>query len=609
MSTAPRKTIQLLSDVVINKIAAGEVVERPASVLKEMLENSVDAGATRIEVELVDGGRKLIAISDNGTGMDRDNALLSVERHATSKIRDVDDIEQIATLGFRGEALAAISSVSRFTLTTRPHDEDIGTEIAISGGRMQDVRDAGCPAGTRIEVRNLFFNVPARRKFLRTDRTELAHARQLFLVHALAHPEISMRLVVDEREVYNLPAGEGLGDRICELYNRAFFESLCPVDFGLNGIEITGFVGVPAASRKDRSEQHVFINGRPAAAPVIYHAINQAYNTLLPRGRYPVLFLFVEMEPELVDVNVHPTKKEVRFRRPGELRDCVIEGVQLALQPRSRGAVISEAMPTIPQQQFSDPIPPRPQASQMEMGGMPQARAVVFPKVVSHSQAVPVSQPQTVPVAGAQPESEVPACDSVQQESWAHAKIMGQVGGLFVVMEADDGLILMDPHAAHERVLYEKFMRAVEDNNVKTQGLLTPETFDLQPADADIVRRNLTLLIEMGFGVSEFGGDTFMVDAMPAYLKKGRAQDILADVAHELEAGGRRGGTQNWAKEKVAQASCKAAVKANDALSFGEIQQLVKDLARADMPYTCPHGRPTVIFMGYQELRRKFGRE
>lgn len=607
MGAAPRKTIRLLSDIVINKIAAGEVVERPASVLKEMLENSVDAGSTRIEVELVDGGRKLIAISDNGVGMGRDNALLSVERHATSKIRDVDDIEQIATLGFRGEALAAISSVSRFTLITRPHDEEVGTEISITGGRMQDVRDAGCPSGTRIEVRNLFFNVPARRKFLRTDKTELAHARQLFLVHALAHPKVSMRLVVDEREVYNLPAGDGLADRICELYNREFFEALCPVDFGLNGIEVTGFVGLPSASRKDRSEQHVFINGRPASAPVIYHAINQAYNTLLPKGRHPVLFLFVEMEPELVDVNVHPTKKEVRFRRPGELRDCVIEGVQLALRPGSRGADIPLAGRGLPQAQFSDPIPPveRDRVSQMEMDGMPQVRQVVFPKRVSHAQASIGALPQDPDAAAVLAEPELTG----QEESWSRARIMGQVGGLFVVMEADDGLILMDPHAAHERVLYEKFMREVEENNVKTQGLLSPETFDLQPADADVVRRNLVLLVEMGFGVSEFGGDTFMVDAMPVYLKKGRAQDLLADVAHELDAGGRRGGTQNWAKEKVAMAACKAAVKANDALSFGEIQQLVKDLARATMPYTCPHGRPTVIFMGYHELRRKFGRE
>lgn len=605
MDAAPRRTIRLLSDIVINKIAAGEVVERPASVLKEMLENSVDAGSSRIDVELVDGGRKLIAISDNGTGMDRDNALLSVERHATSKIRDVDDIEKIGTLGFRGEALAAISSVSRFTLTSRPHDEDIGTEITINGGRMQDVRDAGCPAGTRIEVRNLFFNVPARRKFLRTDKTELAHARQLFLVHALAHPKVSMRLTVDEREVYNLPAGDGLEDRVCELYNRDFFEALCPVDFGFNGVGITGLVGLPASSRKDRSEQHIFINGRPASAPVIYHAINQAYNTLLPRGRHPVVFLFVEMDPELVDVNVHPTKKEVRFRRPGELRDCIIEGIQHALQPRSQGAAIRSAEPAIPRQQFTDRIQPREESDQLEMAGMPDVRSVVFPKSVSHAQGAPIQQ-QFDQVAALP--SSAPAVTE-PQESWAQAKIMGQAGGLFVVMEADDGLILMDPHAAHERVLYEKFMRAVEDNNVKTQGLLTPETFDLQPADADVVRRNQALLVEMGFGVSEFGGDTFMVDAMPTYFKKGRAQDILADVANELEAGGRRGGTQNWAKERVAQAACKAAVKANDALSLGEIQQLVKDLARATMPYTCPHGRPTVIFMGYQELRRKFGRE
>ncbi len=611
MENGPRRTIQLLSDIVINKIAAGEVVERPASVLKEMLENSIDAGAKRIDVELVDGGRKLIAISDDGCGMDRDNALLSVERHATSKIRDVDDIEQISTLGFRGEALAAISAVSRFSIVTRPHDEDVGTEIVITGGRLQDVRDAGCPAGTRIEVRNLFFNVPARRKFLRTDKTELAHARQLFLVQALAYPEVSMRLVVDEREVYNLPAGEGLGDRICELYNREFFESLCPVDFGFNGIELSGFVSLPSASRKDRSEQHVFINGRAAAAPVIYNALNQAYSTLLPHGRYPIVFLFVKMDPELVDVNVHPTKKEVRFRRPSELRDCVIEGVVQALTPQKSEQSADFSLPLmkssdelpIPRQQFSDPILSKDEkpSMQLEIAGIPKARDVSFPKELSRSIT---NRETTVGDVWQKKEPEVE-----RGEKWAHAKIMGQAGGLFVVMEADDGLILMDPHAAHERVLFEKFMRDVENSSVKTQGLLTPETFDLQPNDAEIVRNNLTLLSEMGFGVSEFGGETFMVDAMPTYLNKGRAQDILVDVAHELDAGGRRGGTQNWAQEKVAMAACKAAVKANDALSIPEIQHLVKELACATMPYTCPHGRPTVIFMGYSELRRKFGRE
>jgi len=335
-----KPVIQLLPDQVINKIAAGEVVERPASVMKELFENSIDAGATQVDVEIIRGGRQLIAITDNGSGMDRDQALLSIERHATSKIRTEADIENIHTLGFRGEALSAISSVSRFTLITRPKEELSGTEIQIAGGKLLSVEDIGCPVGTRIEIRNLFFNVPARRKFLRAEQTELSHIRQLFLVHALAHPTIGMSLKVDERIVYNLPMAGKMEDRITKLYNTGFFEQLLPIEYSDGEHTITGFAGLPQTGRKDRQDQYIFVNGRPASAPVVYHALNEAYHALIAKGRFPAVFLFIEMAPSLVDVNVHPAKKEVRFRRPNPLRDAVVGALRKALafqEPEDRG--------------------------------------------------------------------------------------------------------------------------------------------------------------------------------------------------------------------------------------------------------------------------------
>ena len=323
--------IRRLPDELASKIAAGEVVERPASVMKELFENALDAGATQVDVEIIRGGRQLIAITDNGCGMDRDQALLSVERHATSKIRSEADIENIHTLGFRGEALSSISSVSRFTLITRTEENLSGTEIQIAGGKMLSVEEIGCPVGTRMEIRNLFFNVPARRKFLRAEQTELSHIRQLFLVHALAHPGIGMSLKVDERIVYNLPMAGKMEDRITELYNHGFFEQLLPLDYTDGEHTITGYAGLPQTGRKDRQDQYIFVNGRPAAAPVVYHALNEAYHSLIAKGRFPAVFLFIEMEPSLVDVNVHPTKKEVRFRHPNQLRDAVLAALHKAL--------------------------------------------------------------------------------------------------------------------------------------------------------------------------------------------------------------------------------------------------------------------------------------
>ncbi len=594
----PKPVIQLLPDQVINKIAAGEVVERPASVMKELFENSLDAGATQVDVEVIRGGRQLISITDNGCGMGRDQALLSIERHATSKIRSEADIENIHTLGFRGEALAAISSVSRFTLITRPEEELAGTEIQIAGGKFLSCEDIGSPVGTRIEIRNLFFNVPARRKFLRAEQTELSHIRQLFLVHALAHPAIGMSLKVDERMVYNLPAAGKMEDRISELYNHGFFEQLLPVDHSTDDYKITGYAGLPQTGRKDRQDQYIFVNGRPAAAPVVYHALNEAYHALIAKGRYPAVFLFIEMEPSLVDVNVHPTKKEVRFRRPNQLRDAIVAALNQALsfQSEAAPAAIESDNETIV---LPPPAPVRPKfETQKQMEEL-----LVRPEVVESKKPAPPR-----PDAG---DGVSPAPSPKPQTStspWGWCRIVGQIGENYVVLETEDGYVLMEPRAAHERVLFEKFMAAVREHAVQKQGLLAPETIDLLPADAQIVRDHVDAMQELGFGVSEFGGDTFIVDALPVYVQDGPAESLLVEIARELEKAGKKRGARELVQEKIAQSACQTAVRTKDRLSDQAIEKLVADLAKTEMPYTSPRGRPTLIYTSFTELDRKFSR-
>ena len=612
-----KPVIQLLPDQVINKIAAGEVVERPASVMKELFENALDAGATQVDVEVIRGGRQLMAVTDNGCGMNRDQALLSIERHATSKIRSEADIENIHTMGFRGEALAAISSVSRFTLITRPEEELSGTEIQIAGGKFLSCEEIGCPVGTRMEIRNLFFNVPARRKFLRAEQTELAHIRQLFLVMALAHPDIGMSLKVDERIVYNLPKSGKMEDRISELYSHGFYEQLLPVDYADGDYRITGYAGLPQTGRKDRQDQFIFVNRRPASAPVVYHALNEAYHSLIARGRYPAVFLFIEMDPSLVDVNVHPTKKEVRFRKPNQLRDAVVAALGRALSFNSVEGQPAQSQPSPEIESDGEGVAlPPPKAVRPKVETQNQMdELLVRPAIVEHQAAkgrMPPPPPETNPAPkheeppGPDAPPSAPAAGS--RSPWGWCRMVGQLGGSYVVLETEDGYVLMEPRAAHERVLFEKFMRAVHRHEVKKQGLLVPETIELLPSDALIVRRHLDVLEELGFGISEFGGDTFIVDALPVFVQSEPAETLLVEMVREIEKAGKKRAARELILEQIAQAACQTAVRSKDRLTEKEIEKLVADLAETEMPYTSPRGRPTLIFTSFSELDRKFSR-
>ncbi len=601
------RSIQLLSDDVINKIAAGEVVDRPASVLKELVENSIDAGSRNIAIALVDGGRKLISVSDDGCGMTRDDALLCIERHATSKLRSADDLERVATLGFRGEALAAIAAVSRFTIATRPADANDATEITISGGKILEVRETGAPPGTTMAARNLFFNVPARRRFLRSDQTELAHLRQVFLLHALAHPALGFRLVVDEREIYRLTPGASLEDRLRELLGSPVVRALRAVDATHEGVRVRGFASLPHTTRGDRSEQYVFVNSRPATAPVVGFAIAEAYQSLLPRGRHPLAVLFLEMDPSLVDVNVHPTKKEVRFRHPPAIRDAIIGGIRkaLAIAP-AHGSQMPSGLPKM-KDLFVPAGRPATVSRSSDLPGLP---AFPYPRVQPGGGPPAQNTNAGVPAAPQQQIENSGRDDSESHRSpWLWCRVLGQVGGTFVILETEDGMVLMDPQAAHERVIFERYLGEAARGAIHSQGLLAPESVSLPPEQARVIRKFLAAIQEMGFGIGEFGGDSFVIDALPACLgNKISAAQLLSDLAGQIEKGTPRGSSASWIREQVAQAACHAAVRARDALKPGEIEALVRDLARCEMPYTCPHGRPTVIFMGFQELKKKFGR-
>lgn len=595
MGAMVRKPIRVLADDVINKIAAGEVVDRPASVVKELVENALDAGASAIDVEIVAGGKTLIAVSDNGFGMDRNNALLAIERHATSKIGGVGDIEKIATMGFRGEALAAISAVSRFRMRTRPAEELSGTELVMAGGKLQDVRASGCPPGTLVEVRNLFFNVPARRKFLRSERTEEAYAREAFIAHALANPETGFRLKCDGRTVSALPCNATVGQRLGDLFPSIALADLRPVSGCSGAVRVTGFVGLPSATRADRSGQRFFVNRRPVAATLLSGAVRDGYDTLVPKNRHPVVFLFLELAPELVDVNVHPAKREVRFFSPAAVREAVSSAIRQAL--RAPGNVFGGVDRALPLAAVS---PSRPPGTARGRGAGEIEHPVRISLPGPGRKSFARSRESMLPLAGQAP--------GAVRAPWSWRRFIGQIGNLYAILETEDGLVLMDFHAAHERVLFEEFMALSASGDVRSQALLMAETVVLPPADADCLRRNLSALQKAGFGVSHFGRDTFLVDAVPACFGSAPARGLILEIAGALNEASDRAKGIAAVEEIVARSACRAAVKARTRIEPQEMERLIERLERAEMPYTCPHGRPIIIHFSFQELAKRFGR-
>ena len=676
----PVNRIRLLSEQVANQIAAGEVVERPASVVKELVENALDARAERVTVEIQAGGRSLVRVSDDGLGMSRDDALLCLERHATSKIKLAEDLSAITTMGFRGEALPSIASVSRFSLTTRERASDSpeGTQVIVAGGRIAEVKAAGGAPGTCVEVRQLFFNLPARRKFLRTEETEAAQVQHYLTLAALAYPEVAFTFQKDGRLVWQLPAqksGPAVSSRLEALRERLRallgVEKLLPVNF-LTALDesaapaepdifetalpagappalaetppppatlrVWGFIGAPGVSRATREGQHLFVNRRPVENRGLNYALMEGYHTALMKGRYPVCCLFLELDPAAVDVNIHPAKREVKFHREAEVRRRVCQAIRETLlafhteperPPVNPPAATAEpvapparqaALPHFPEPlrppDVVDPSPaPKPTTTRTGPAPSPVA-ANLFPPAASAPRTgvtpptpalplLPAGSGEAVTPAALRPgttSASVPLLN-------VPLRLVGVIGRLYVVLESDRGLVLLDQHAAHERILFEQMMTRIETNTAApSQKLLLPETIELPPRDAQFLREQLSALTRLGVGLSEFGERTFLLDALPPFVKVPDSRRFVFDLVDELRAAGREVNLARLGELTVAKTVCRHAVKANDPLGGPELDHLIEDLRRCAMPYTCPHGRPTLIEMNYRELEKKFGR-
>jgi DNA mismatch repair protein MutL len=645
--------IKLLSEQVANQIAAGEVIERPASVVKELVENSLDAGAKMVSVEIQAGGRSLVRVTDDGCGMSRDDALLCLERHATSKIERAEDLAAITTMGFRGEALPSIASVSRFTLTTRERDAQSpeGTQIIVTGGKIAEVKAAGSAGGTSLEVRQLFFNLPARRKFLRTEETEAAHIQHYLTLAALAFPEVAFTFQKDGRLIWQLPAVKSeratssriealrerlralLGDEKLVLVNFSasleedfkaeedeIFENAVPDKAAAENlrseIRVWGLIGSPGVSRATRDNQFVFVNRRPVENRGVNYALIEGYHNSLMKGRYPICCLFLEIDPAVVDVNIHPAKREVKFRRESEVRKFVAQAVRESLLAFHEEPKVQSPKPK------ADPTPDiQIEISHLSMPApakaapVPQAIATdtLEPKTQSLAPQAPSPRPQTLNVPPSSPPRTIPFSQTVSSSPTpllnVPLRLVGVIGRLYVVLESDRGLVLLDQHAAHERILYEQMLNRLEQNEfAPTQKLLLPETIELSPRDANFLRNQLAALTRLGVGLNEFGERTFLLDALPPFVKAADARRFVLDLVDELKAAGREVSLARLGEHTVAKTVCRHAVKANDPLAGPELENLVADLRACAMPYTCPHGRPTLIEMNYRELEKKFGR-
>ncbi len=607
--------VRILHDRVANQIAAGEVIERPAAVVKELVENALDAGATRIEVEFRQGGRSLMRVEDNGSGMGRDDALLALERHATSKIVEAADLDRLASYGFRGEALPSIASVSRFLLQTREAGSDAGTEVLVNGGKLLHVRECGRPVGTRIEVSQLFNSVPARRKFLKTDQTEAAHIVQCVRLYALACPRTAFTLVEDGRVIFRSPECSSLEERVTEIFGRQVAEALLPIRQEEPGLRLTGLIGRPGVGRSTRHEMIVFVNARPVDSRTLNYALIESYSESLPKGRYPLAFVFFECDPAAVDVNVHPAKREVRFRSEPQVRSFVIRSVLQTLRTAAATA-LGEAGGAAPEPgpSAAGAVPP-PAASARLLpawtGPAPIAARSAPAPAPAAAIAVPVAPvavashrlASSVPVAGSAPV--VPARDALALvRGW---RFVGVAHGHYALFETAAGLVLLDRRAAHERVWFERLREQFRAGAVPSQRLLLPVPVEFDAVATALLLDRLEFLRAHGFDVGEFGRNFFRIEAVPAWMEPAEAEPFLRDLVGGFRDGSIPDGATDLARDELARRAAARAIRL-PAAGEAEARALVEALFATRSPLTNPAGRPTYLELNHAELARRFQR-
>jgi DNA mismatch repair protein MutL len=620
--------VRILPDRVANQIAAGEVIERPAAVVKELVENALDAGATRIEVEFRHGGRALMRVEDNGHGMSRDDALLALERHATSKIAEAADLDRLASYGFRGEALPSIASVSRFDLQTREADSEAGTEILVNGGKFVHVRDCGRPVGTRIEVSHLFNSVPARRKFLKTDQTEAAHIVHCVRLYALACPRTAFTLIEDGRVIFRSPECRTLEERIAEIFGRQIAEALVPIECVEPGLRLSGLIGRPGIGRSTRHEMIVFVNARPVDSRTLNYALIESYNESLQKGRYPLAFVFFECDPAAVDVNVHPAKREVRFRSEQQVRGFVIRAVLQRLRELTAPGI---ADGSIADRGLRIADSPKPEGAKPESGDRkpettnawapPEGRspAPIHRADLSalHASSSPASNSNlgiptfpSTPVSGfrspvsGNPQSAIR--DPQLPASTPAWRFVGLAHGNYALFETPAGVVLLDRRATHERVWFERLREQFRAGTVPSQRLLLPVPVELDAIAAALLLDRLKFLQSHGFDVAEFGRNFFRVEAVPVWMEPADAEPFLRDLLGAFREGVISDQNQELARDELARLAAAKAVRLPEKVGEVELKALVAELFRTRSPLSSPSGRPTYIELNHGELARRF---
>ena len=667
--------IQVLDQVTIDKIAAGEVIERPASVVKELVENAIDAGATSVTVEIKDGGISLIRIMHNGCGIEHDEVRSAFLRHSTSKIRTVEDIAHIRSLGFRGEALSSIAAVTQTELITKTPDAELGTRYVIEGGKEVALEETGAPNGTTFLVRQLFYNVPARRKFLKTPVTEAGHIQDLLIHLTLSHPEVSFLFISNGQEKLRTSGSGKLKDVIYQVYGRDVAANLLDIDYEKGGLRISGYLGKPVITRGNRNFENFFVNGRYVKSPMISKSLEDAYRDFTMQHKFPFAVLHFHVDGEEIDVNVHPTKMELRFQRQQEVYNTVFEGVhRRLLEPE----LIQKAEVPDPVTVPEASAPEKKPEERVKPGESPfllKPKSAVKPETAAATYAAPANVPAASPAAGpaASPAVEAPDTQEAHDEDYfirkmrervmayhersssaevrgtdqiyrpekqeeriresvkyaaeskpeqldlfeehflkrevrAEYKLIGQVFDTYWLVQYQDSLYIIDQHAAHERVLYERTLKGMKDRAFTSQYLSPPIILSLTMQEAELLRENMDRFARIGFEIEPFGGEEYAVRAVPDNLFSIAKKELLMEMIDDLADGISTSMTPELIDEKVASMSCKAAVKGNSRLSAQEVDALIGELLTLDNPYHCPHGRPTIIAMTKKELEKKFKR-
>lgn len=608
--------IKVLDSVTINKIAAGEVIERPSSVVKELVENAIDAKATAVTIEIKDGGISFIRITDNGQGFEKDDIPVAFLRHSTSKIRSVEDLMTVSSLGFRGEALSSISAVSQIELITKTHESLMGTRYVIEGGKEKQIEAVGCPDGTTFIVRNLFYNTPARRKFLKTPVTEGNYIAELVEKLAMSHPDMSFRFISNNQNKLHTSGNGNIKDIIYHIYGRDISANLLPVSYNSEHLKIDGFIGKPVVNRGNRNFENYYINGRFIKSNIINKAIEESYKSFMMQHKYPFTALHFTIDQNLLDVNVHPTKMELRFSNGEEIYNVVLDVILKALTHK-------EFIPDVTLFEKENKEAPKP----------PKAMRIPEPFEVKRQKET--VQAETIkPTVTMLPKTEVPPVAPVilkessgynrprvepvqivkaeqnqfllDEKNIPKHKIIGQVFSTYWIVEFEDKLYIIDQHAAHEKVLYERIMAKYKENKADSQNLMPPVVITLGSTDIETLNEHMEHFAELGYEIEEFGGKDYAIKAVPMELFGLNEKDVFMEILDELSSGNHK--TVTSVTDRMATIACKAAVKGNNRLSEQEARTLINELMELENPYNCPHGRPTIVSMSKYDLEKKFKR-